>query len=93
MGLKARWTRRAVNNYIQILQYIQQFFGEKPAKEYEKQIMDLVLLLQSFPELGVIQNEKENIRGIILYRRTTVFYRVKDEVLITLNVIDNRMKK
>lgn len=93
MVLKTKWTRRALNAYTSILQYIQNSFGEVSAKEYAKRVNDLIELLQSFPDMGTVQNQQEKLRGIILYRRTTILYRDDDKVLFILNVIDHRINK
>ena len=55
MDLKIEWTKRSLNNYIDILFYIQSSFGEKPAKEYEKRVGDLINLLTKFPKMGTFR--------------------------------------
>ena len=93
MELKVVWTKRAKNNYVKILEYIGTEFGENPNRQYHERIEKLITLLVSFPELGVKQSGKHNLRGIILYRRTTVFYTFNSNFLKIVNVVDNRWKK
>jgi plasmid stabilization system protein ParE len=93
MDLEIIWTKRAVNNYISILTYIKSDFGDNPAKEYEKRVAELIQLIKSFPDLGSMQNQEENLRAIVLYRRTTIIYKYNQESILIVNVIDTRMKQ
>ena len=42
------------------------------------------------PFLGSIENKSENIRGFVLVKQITVFYRVDDDRITLLNFYDNR---
>ena len=78
MELKVVWTKRAKKNYIKILTYIKNKFGSSPSEKYHLRVEELITLLRSFPELGTKQIGHNNLRGIILYRRTTIFYAFDD---------------
>jgi len=92
MELKVVWTKRAKNNYVKILEYIGTEFGENSSQQYHEKVEKLITLLVSFPELGVRQSGRHNLRAIILYRRTIVFYTFKSNFLKIVNVVDNRWK-
>ncbi len=74
MELKIVWTKRAKNNYTKILSYIVNEFGSSSGENYHLRVENLISLLPSFPELGTKQPKLDNLYGIILYRRTTIFY-------------------
>lgn len=93
MELKIVWTKRSKKNYIKILAYIEKEFGNEPSEKYHIKIKRLLTLLRSFPELGVRQIGHNNLRGIILFRRTTIFYSFDEKVIRIINVVDNRWKK
>ena len=93
MELEITWTTRATNNYINILDYIVNEFGNNSGKIYHARVEQLINLLQSFPELGTKQFESNNLHGIILYRRTTIFYTFNKKSLKIINIVDNRWKK
>ncbi|MCK5471072.1 MAG: type II toxin-antitoxin system RelE/ParE family toxin [Cyclobacteriaceae bacterium] len=93
MELKVTWTKRAKKNYTKILDYIVNEFGNNSGKNYHERVEKLIDLLKSFPELGTKQSKLNNLYGIILYRRTTIFFtRLKKNIRI-INVVDNRWKK
>ena len=93
MELRIVWTKRAKRNYLKILTYIEDSFGSVSSRKYHIRVEELITLLQSFPEIGTIQIGKDNLRGIILYRRTTIFHTFDRGVLRIINVLDNRWKK
>lgn len=93
MALKVIWSHKAKNNFLTILDYIDRSFGEEASKNYYKNVESLISLLAKFPEIGNLQNPKLNLRGVILYRRTTVFYTFNQKRVLIVNVIDNRHQK
>ncbi len=76
MELKIKWSPKALSNYVIILKRIQQNFGENSAKKFQNRFQNILDLLVNFPELGKMQDSKLGLRGIILYRRTTIFYKI-----------------
>jgi plasmid stabilization system protein ParE len=93
MDLKIVWTKGAKNNYIKILEYIEKEFGSGPAKNYHESVEELLQLLTKFPELGSPQAGQDSLRGIILYRRTTIFYTLDQNTIKIINIVDNRWKR
>ena len=93
MELEVVWTQRAKNNYLKILDYIVNEFGGNSGENYHQRIEKLIKLLKSFPELGVKQSKQSGLYGIILYRRTTLFYTFDKKSICIINVIDNRWEK
>ena len=93
MELKVVWTKRAKNNYIKILEYIEKEFGGGPSEKYHIRVEELLQLLREFPELGTPQLGQDNLRGIILYRRTTILYTLDKDTIKIINVVDNRGKR
>lgn len=90
MELEIKWSQKALDNYIIILQRIQQHFGDISAKKFQSRFQDILILLAKFPELGTLQDKTFGLRGMILYRRTSIFYKTTNTTLQIINVIDNR---
>ena len=93
MELKVVWTKRAKANYLKILTYITHKFGSSSGQKYHTRVEELIDLLRTFPEIGTKQIGNQDLRGIILYRRTTIFYTFDNEVVKVINVVDNRWEK
>ena len=93
MELKVVWTKTAKKNYLKILSYIEHNFGSTSGQKYHERVEELIDLLKTFPEMGTKQTGKNHLRGIILYRRTTIFYTFDNQVVKIINLVDNRREK
>lgn len=47
-------------------------------------------ILAEYPEIGTLENEEKEIRGLTIVKQVNVFYKVKDNQLSILNFFDNR---
>jgi plasmid stabilization system protein ParE len=91
MALKIFWTKRASTSFNNILQYLNENFGEIPTKTFAIKVYNFVDNLQDFPELGTIQNSEKQIRGFVIVPQVTIFYKIYDDHIRILNLFDNRM--
>ncbi len=82
--MKVVWTRRAEERLQEILNYIEQEFGELAKQQFRSRTMDFTLLLQEFPEIGTLEIKTKKLRGFQLSGQTRVYYRIKEERIIIL---------
>ncbi len=90
MALKIYWTKRADKKFNQILNYLQEEWGESVASAFIRKVYDLLNILSEFPEIGTIENEEKGIRGFTLIKQVNLFYRISGDKVILLNFFDNR---
>lgn len=90
MALRIFWTKRALNNFDTILNYIEEEFGESSTKAFALKVHNFIENLQDFPELGTIQNNEHQIRGFVIVKQVTIFYRIYGDHIRILNLFDNR---
>ena len=93
MAKKIVWTKRADKKFLSILKYLNEEWGLKVTKAFIRRTYNFLDLLTDFPEIGAIQNGSRNIRGFLLTKHTTVFYRIEGQNIILLIFFDNRQKK
>jgi hypothetical protein len=62
------------------------------AKDFAQNIYNTLDILSIFPELGSVENQKLNIRGLVVTKQVTLFYQVRQDRIILLNFYDNRQK-
>ncbi|MGC3945554.1 MAG: type II toxin-antitoxin system RelE/ParE family toxin [Chryseolinea sp.] len=86
--MKVFLSRRAVQSYTRIRDYIEQEWGTSVAESFEVKVNDLFTLLANYPEIGVV--ERKDIRSFQLTHQTRVFYRVKENRVIVLSLFDVR---
>jgi plasmid stabilization system protein ParE len=90
MALRVQWTKRADKKFDKIIDYLLVEWNEKVAKSFVKNVYDLIEILAEYPEIGTLENEEKEIRGLTIVKQVNVFYKVKDDQLIVLNFFDNR---
>lgn len=84
------WSKNADKKYDEIINNLLEEWGEKVTKSFVKRTFELLDLLVDFPEIGSIENSDRQIRGFVLTKQLTVFYKLKGETIVILNFYDNR---
>ena len=90
MALKIYWTKKALNNFDNILEFLVEKFGTTTARNFAIRVHNFVDNLQYFPELGNIQNSEKQIRGFVIVKQVCIFYRINKDQITILNLFDNR---
>lgn len=93
MALQIVVNKRAEINIDKTLSYLNSEWSEKIAGEFIENLFNIIELLSLFPELGTIVDDEKNIRGFLLVKQIKIYYRVKENRLILLNLIDTRKKQ
>ncbi len=84
------WNRRASDNFNSIIAYLQKNWGDKVTRNFVTHTYQIIELLALNPEMGSIEYAEKQIRGIVITKHNTLFYRVEEEKLILLTFFDNR---
>jgi len=84
------WNRRASDNFNSVIKYLQKEWGDKVTRNFVIRTYEIIELLAANPEMGSIEHAEKQIRGIVITKHNTLFYRVEEEKLILLNFFDNR---
>ena len=84
------WNRRASNSFESIIEYLQQEWGNKVTKNFVNRTYKVVEFLAEQPELGSVENHEKQIRGFVITKHNTLFYRIEDQRIVLLNFFNNR---
>jgi len=84
------WNRRASNNFNSIITYLQNEWGDRVTRDFVSRTYRIIELLALNPEMGSVEHFEKQIRGILITKHNTLFYRIEEEKLILLNFFDNR---
>jgi plasmid stabilization system protein ParE len=60
------FTKRAEKDFGNILQYIEDKFGNQAGIRFKSLVFEFATILQSFPEIGSIELDGKNIRGNVV---------------------------
>jgi plasmid stabilization system protein ParE len=90
MALDIYWSKRADEKFDRILTYLSDEWGENVTSAFVKKVYDFLDILVEFPEIGSLENAEKNIRGFVIVRQITIFYKISEDRIILLNFFDNR---
>jgi plasmid stabilization system protein ParE len=92
MALSIKWSKYADRKFDKILEYLIATWGENTTKAFVNRTYEYINLLSKYPEIGTLENPEKNIRGLVIVKQITVFYKVKKNNIVILNFYDNRQK-
>src|SRR5688572_5406019 len=84
------WNKKASKQFAKLQEYLLQEFGESTVKQFTSRTFQFLELLLKYPHAGSLENELKGIRGFVLHKHTTIFYKEKDGNIFILSVFDNR---
>jgi len=90
MALKIYWSNSADEKFEQIIAYLNKNWGEKVTSNFVNNVFDFLEILKKFPKIGSIEYEEKNIRGFVIVKQVTLFYRIHNNKIILLDFFDNR---
>ncbi len=90
MALDLKWTKRADKKFDKIIEYLISEWNENVAKNFILKVYNFLDILSQFPEIGSLENKERAIRGFVIAKQVTIFYRIKGNTIIILNFFDNR---
>lgn len=71
--------------------YIEQEFGLLVAKKFADQLDKKLIALQQHPFIGQQSTSDKNVRSILAGKHNRVYYQIKKDKLIVLNMYDTRI--
>ncbi len=90
MALEIIWSKRAEKKFDKITIYINDSFGKSTTQSFVRKVFQSLDILAEFPEIGTVENQKENIRGLTIMKNINIFYMIHDKKIYLLDFFDNR---
>lgn len=84
------WNRRASDSFNAIIDYLQKEWGDRVTKNFVSRTYQIIEFLSENPEMGTLENYEKQIRGFVISKHNTLFYRIDGKRIILLNFFDNR---
>ena len=84
------WNRRASIKFNEIIIYLQDECSDNVARNFVIKTFRIVEIIAQNPEIGTLENKEKQIRGFVITKHNTMFYRIEDDKIILLNFFDNR---
>ena len=85
------WTNEALKGLESILDYLQNNFPIQVTRKFVTQLDKQLKMILQNPALFPASEIYNEVRRMIVHRLTTVYYVVRDQQIILITIIDNRM--
>lgn len=89
--MKIIWTKNAELTLNEIVDYIENDFGNLIAENYYLKVLETVDNIENIPDLYPIFKKQDNIRKAVINKKTILYYRVVENDILLLAFYDVRM--
>lgn len=93
MAQKIVWRKKASDQLINTVSYLSEEWSFETATHFIDTLERKLDLLTKFPYMGRASDEKPAIRRLVITPQNVLFYRIKGNKLIILQIMDSRMEK
>lgn len=83
--------KRFTNKVQKVLSYLEKEWSHKVAADFLNKIDRRILLLTKQPYVGAPSAKTKEIRGLLITRHNRLYYKIKGNKVIILNMYDTRM--
>ncbi|MBI0400835.1 MULTISPECIES: type II toxin-antitoxin system RelE/ParE family toxin [Cyclobacterium] len=90
MKLSIRYSLRARQEEMELLDYVLQNFGQKKAKEIYLLLEKRLDQLSESPEMYRESNKRKGLRKCVFSKQTSIYYRVKEDHIEIVSFRPNR---
>lgn len=89
MDYKLFWTKEAINNLEEILDYLISNWTEKEVSMFKKKRSKQLDLIQQFPKMFPKSTIHPNLRKAVLSRQTTIYYELDGNMIYLVYLFVN----
>jgi len=90
MGVVVYWSGKAEKKLQSIVDYLEINWGLNSASKFVISVSEFIDVLSDFPEIGTVEHAELNIRGFVVAKQVTIFYQIRKNKIVILNLYDNR---
>jgi len=90
MALRIITKKRFENKVMKLLLYLETEWSDTVAINFKVTLLEKLELLATQPKTGVEVNSLKNTRSILITKHNRVYYRIEENKIAVLNMIDTR---
>lgn len=90
MAYQISWTDIALQDYKHVIDYLLSEWSIEVAREFENIVNQKLINLSQHPFTGIKSEKNPLIRSILFTKHNRLYYRVRDNNIELLNIIDTR---
>ncbi len=89
MDYKLFWTKEAIDNLEEILDYLIANWTEKEVYNFKKKLSKQIELIQQFPKMFPKSTFAPHLRKAVLSKQTTIFYELDGNMIYLVYLFVN----
>ena len=90
MSKSIEWSPRSKQDYLNLLEYLQNEWGEKTIKKFDDRLQSILAHISERPEMYPASGKKEQVRRCVINKQTNLYYRIKEDKIELITLFDNR---
>lgn len=90
MGKSLKWSKKAVQQFYEIADYLEESFSKKAADNFVDKVYEKLEVLQKYPTLGRKAPKFKTVRFILIDKNRRLYYRIHGKQLIVCSIFDTR---
>jgi plasmid stabilization system protein ParE len=92
MAYKIVIKKRFTNKVKKVLSHLETEWSHKVADEFLNKIDRRIELLSAQTYIGATSSKVKEVRGLLITRHNRIYYKIKNDQVIILNMYDTRMQ-
>ena len=90
MSYEIIWSEKAEKQFIQLFNYLEDYWSIDVAIRFTNDIDDVLEILQSMPFIGKASKHDDKIRMILITPKDALYYMVEESIVYILSLVDTR---
>lgn len=90
MSKPIEWSPRSKKDFLNLLDYLQDKWGEKTVRKFNDRLQSIIELIAERPEIYPASGKKKQVRRCVIGKQTSLYYQIKKDKIELITLFDNR---
>lgn len=90
MALKIIWSQRALDNFQEVITYLEENWGEQVIRDFIERAEKIIRIITEHPKIFRTVSEKKQIREAVITKHNLLIYKATNTHILLLAVFDTR---
>lgn len=90
MNKPIEWSPQSKKDYLKLLNYLQEEWGEKVKKQFNDRLQAVLKTISEKPHLYPTSSKLKNVKRCVVSKQTSLYYRVEKDKISLVTLFDTR---
>ncbi|PTB96002.1 type II toxin-antitoxin system RelE/ParE family toxin [Marivirga lumbricoides] len=90
MSKPIEWSPRARQDYLKLLDYLADKWGNKTVNKFNNRLQSILKLISEMPDLYPSSDKRKQVRRCVISKQTSLYYQIKKDKIELITMFDNR---